>query len=84
MSIAMSRPRRTPLIQSRFYNVRGTKWEARFFAKGETFPESDLKAPKQGVWARPITHGWYEAYFLGPSWGSVQLNPDLLRLPEKK
>jgi hypothetical protein len=64
--------------------VRGAKWEARFFTKGEIFPDTDLKAPKQGVWARPITQVWDEAYFLGSSWGSVQLDPDLLHLPENK
>jgi hypothetical protein len=64
--------------------VRGTKWEARFFRKGETFPESDLKAPKQGVWAHPVTREWDKAYFLGTSWGSVQLDLDLLHLPEQK
>jgi hypothetical protein len=64
--------------------VQGARWEARFFSKGETFPESDFKAARQGVWARPVSFGWEDARFVGSSWGSVQLDPDLLYFPEKK
>jgi len=78
------RIRTIPLIQSRFYRVSGNKWEARFFTKGETFPETDLKAPRQGVWARPVSRGWADARFVGSSWGSIRLDPDLFYFPEKK
>ncbi|MBI4964344.1 MAG: hypothetical protein HY913_13790 [Desulfomonile tiedjei] len=72
------------MIQSRFYNVRGARWEARFFAKGETFPESDAKAVRQGIWARPVSSRWDQALFVGHSWASVQLDLDLLYFPEAK
>jgi len=72
------------LIQSRFYNVNGVKWEARFFRKGETLPDTNIEAPRQGIWAKPADSGWEHAAFVGHSWASVQFDPDLLYFPEKK
>ena len=72
------------MIASRFYNAKGVKWEARFFHKGDIFPEGDLKVPRQGVWARPVDFGWEFATFVGESWRLVQMETDLLHFPERK
>jgi hypothetical protein len=71
------------LIYSRFYTVKGIKWEARFFSKGELFPETDTQAPRQGIWAKPASRDWDIAVFVGHAWASVQLDPDVLYFPEK-
>ncbi len=71
------------VIQSRYYNVNRHRWEARFFRKGELLPETDLEVPSQGVWAKPASSGWEDALFVGVSWRHVQLEPDLLHLPER-
>jgi len=69
------------MIESRFYSVHGTKWEARFFHKGETFPETDVKVPGQGVWARrPDLTGWEHSVFVASSWRLVKMTPDVLHL----
>lgn len=68
------------MIQSRFYNVSGKRWEARFFRKGELFPDTSLSAPRQGVWAREAPFGWEAALFVGHSWGKVDMTPDVLYL----
>jgi len=70
------------VIQSRFYSVNGTKWEARFFNKGEVFPESDRNVSRQGVWARPVSGEWERAIFVGSSWMSVRMTPDVLYFPD--
>lgn len=75
---------RTIVIACRYYNVRGVKLEACFFRKGDHFPETDAAVPRQGVWARPVESTWEHRYFLGGSWRLVQLDPDLIYLPEKK
>lgn len=72
------------MIQSRFYRVNGTKWEARFFQKGDAFPDTDIKVVKQGVWARPVSGGWDTACFVGHSWRFVTMDVDLSVLPERK
>ncbi len=72
------------MIQSRFYNIGGVRWEARFFQKGEVFPETDRKVPKQGIWARPAGSGWDQPRFVGSSWRFVRLDPDVFYLPERK
>lgn len=72
------------MIQNRFYRVNGAKWEARFFRKGEVFPDTEMEAPKQGVWARQASHGWDSAYFVGASWRSVNMDLDVRFLPEPK
>ncbi len=72
------------MIQNRFYRVNGTKWEARFFQKGELFPETDTKVPKQGVWAKPISEEWASARFVGHSWRFVTMDVHLSVLPERK
>jgi hypothetical protein len=72
------------MIQSRFYRVNGTKWEARFFHKGEMFPDTDTKVPRQGVWARAVSDGWDRACFAGNSWRSVTMDTDLSVFPERK
>ncbi|MBM4326531.1 MAG: hypothetical protein FJ118_05125 [Deltaproteobacteria bacterium] len=72
------------MLTNRYYNVKGTRWEARFFRKGEPFPDMAHPAPRQGVWARPASSGWDQALFLAPSWNAVQLDPDVLYLPERK
>ncbi len=71
------------MIASRFYSVKGNKWEARFFHKGDIFPDGDVKVPRQGVWARPVDFGWEFASFVGESWRSVQMETDLLYFPER-
>jgi hypothetical protein len=69
------------VIQSRFYNVQGTKWEARFFSKGETFPETDLRVSRQGIWARRTdSTGWENSVFVASSWSLIQMTPDILYL----
>jgi hypothetical protein len=72
------------LADSRYYNINGRKWEARFFTKGETFPETQISVPRQGVWGRPLDATWEESHFLGYAWRLVDLNPDLLFFPESK
>lgn len=72
------------MIVSRFYKINGVRWEARFFGKGDLFPETARKVPRQGVWGRPNGCDWHEARFLGTSWRFVDLEPDLLFLPEEK
>jgi hypothetical protein len=70
------------VIQSRYYKVNGAKWEARFFHKGQSFPETGIGVPRQGVWARPVSSGWEESCFVGESWRFVQMDPDLLYFPD--
>lgn len=72
------------MIQSRFYNVNGSRWEARFFQKGERFPDTEREVPKQGIWASPAGSGWDRPCFVGYSWRVVRLDPDVLYLPEKQ
>jgi hypothetical protein len=71
------------MITSRYYNIKGEKWEARFFRKGEMFPATDeLKVLKQGVWARPAHSGWEQAVFMGESWKHVSVQMDVLYMPK--
>jgi hypothetical protein len=72
------------VIQSRFYNIAGARWEARFFQKGECFPDTDRTVPKQGIWASLAGSGWDLPCFVGYSWKSVRLDPGVLYFPEKK
>lgn len=72
------------MIQSRYYSVNGHRWEARFFRKGEILPETGFEVPRQGVWAKPVSSGWDNARFVGSSWRFVQMEPDLLHLPERR
>ena len=73
------------MISSRFYRVNGEKWEARFFTKGEIFPETDdVKVPRQGVWARPVVSGWERSSFVGVSWQYVRMDPDVLYMPHSE
>lgn len=72
------------LIQNRYYNVRGVKWEARFFHKGEAFPETSNTVPRQGVWARPLGVEWDRSVFVAASWRFVEFELDLIRFPERK
>ncbi len=72
------------MIASRYYTVDGIKWEARFFRKGDVFPEGNLKVSRQGVWARPVEFGWEFACFAGESWRFVRMDADLLYFPEHK
>ncbi|HMK36563.1 MAG TPA: hypothetical protein VK463_15930 [Desulfomonilaceae bacterium] len=72
------------MIDNRFYNINGIKWEARFFGKGEIFPETEVRAPKQGIWARPVDFDWESAVFLGGSWRFIRLDSDVVYLPERK
>jgi hypothetical protein len=57
--------------------------EARFFNKGELFPDMDLQVPKQGIWARPVGYGWEYASYLGNSWRFIRLDSDVLYLPDR-
>jgi hypothetical protein len=70
------------LVDKRYYKINGRKWEARFFTKGETFPETRISATRQGVWGKPVSATWEEALFMGYSWRFVNLDPDLLFFPE--
>lgn len=72
------------MIESRYYNVRGTRFEARFFRKGEVFPDTELIVPRQGVWARPESFGWSGAFFAGTSWQSVQMQVDVVYFPDQQ
>ena len=72
------------MIESRFYRIKGIKWEARFFAKDELFPETTTKVARQGVWARPASSGWEKALFAGNSWRFVNMDLDVSFLPELK
>ena len=72
------------MLQSRYYNVGGRKWEARFFRKGEFFPDTlHREVPKQGVWARPESVGWERAVFLGISWRFVTMESAVEYLSER-
>lgn len=72
------------MISSRYYSANGVKWEARFFHKGDTFPEGNAKVARQGVWARPVDLGWEFATFVGESWRFVQMATHLLHFPVQK
>jgi hypothetical protein len=72
------------VIQSRFYNVNGIRLEARFFNKGELYPETDTQVPKQGIWGRSSGSDWDSAVFLGGSWRFIRLDSDVLHLPDRK
>jgi hypothetical protein len=72
------------VIQSRFYNVRGVKWEACFFSKGAVFPDTDVLVPRQGVWARPAQYSWDSACYVADSWRFVRMEHDVLYMPETK
>ncbi|MEW6347434.1 MAG: hypothetical protein AB1646_00100 [Thermodesulfobacteriota bacterium] len=72
------------MIQSRFYNVNGAKWEARFFRKGETFPDSPALSSRQGVWIRPVGAGWEGWIFVAESWKYVEMEPDVAYLPDPR
>ncbi len=72
------------LIQSRFYQLYGKRWEARFFRKGEFFPDTDdLVVLKQGVWARSEEVGWERAVFVGSSWRFVNMDLAVQYLPDR-
>lgn len=72
------------MVESRFYNVRGTRFEARFLRKGELFPDTEAIVPRQGVWARPESAGWDGAFFVGTSWQFVQMNVDVVYFPDQQ
>jgi len=72
------------MIESRFYRIKGVKWEARFFSKNELFPDTTIEVPKQGIWARPESTGWERACFLGNSWRFINMDLDVSFLPERK
>jgi len=72
------------LIQSRFYNLNGERWEARFFRKGELFPDTQgLEVSRQGVWARSEEAGWESAVFVGTSWRFVNMDLAVQYLPDR-
>lgn len=71
-------------VHSRYYKVDGETWEARFFHKWDRFPESDFVAPRQGVWAKPKSAHWDEAVYVAECWRFVDMDPDVLYLPERK
>ncbi|MDQ7782921.1 MAG: hypothetical protein RDU20_08590 [Desulfomonilaceae bacterium] len=72
------------MIQSRFYNLNGEKWEARFFRKGEFFPDTEeIAAPRQGVWARSERSGWDHSVFVGTSWRFVNMDLAVQYLPDR-
>jgi hypothetical protein len=72
------------VLESRFYNVKGVRFEARFFRKGDTFPDrADLMVPRQGVWARPRPFGWDRSFFVGESWRYVDMDTDVIHLFER-
>lgn len=63
------------MIQNRFYTAGGKKWEARFFHKGDIFPDTaGREVPRQGVWARPVDVGWEESVLVGTSWRFVNMD----------
>jgi len=71
------------MISTQYYTVKGEKWEARFFQKGEIFPETDkVKVPRQGVWARAVHSGWERSVFVGESWKHVSMEVDVLYMPK--
>jgi hypothetical protein len=72
------------MIESRYYTINGIKWEARFFQKGNAFPDTTAVVSRQGVWARPVGSGWEQARFIGSSWKFVRLDSDVFYLPERK
>jgi hypothetical protein len=65
-------------MRSRFYRVSGARLEARFFQKGEVFPESERVVSRQGVWVRRRGDEWACARYAGASWRFVEMNPDVL------
>jgi hypothetical protein len=72
------------MIQSRYYKVNGRRLEARFFRKNEVFPgTTDLLVPRQGVWARDVREAWNAARFIADSWRFVEMDLDVLFLPER-
>lgn len=72
------------MIDRRYYRIGGQKWEARFFQKGERFPDTTIDVSRQGVWACPELQGWDQARFLGNSWRFVNLDIDVSYLPENR
>jgi len=72
------------MIDSRFYNVAGAKWEGRFFQKGTLFPDTDVQVPRQGIWVRLVGGSWEQARFVGNSWRFVRMDADVLYLPDRK
>ncbi len=69
------------MIQNRFYNLNGVRWEARFFRKGDPFPDTVTSASRQGVWMRPVCAGWDRWIFAAESWKHVELEPDVIHIP---
>ena len=70
-------------VHNRYYSVNGVKWEARFFHKGDSFPDAmNLQVPRQGVWARPDGRGWENAVFVGTSWQFVNMDLAVQYLPQ--
>ncbi|MFH0824737.1 MAG: hypothetical protein V2B18_18445 [Pseudomonadota bacterium] len=68
------------MIETRYYHVHGSRWEARFFRKGESFPDCQCAATRQGVWGKPVRRGWESARFLADSWRMVEFEPDIVYL----
>lgn len=75
--------RKLVLIQSRYYNVNGGKWEARFFQKGAEFPDTSVSVERQGVWAKPAGSGWDRAVFVAASWRFVELELHVTCMPDR-
>lgn len=71
------------MIESRFYDVKGVKWEARFFKKNEEFPESAGKASRQGIWGKPEGETWEDSRFIAPSWALVDMETAVKYFPER-
>ncbi len=71
------------MIQSRFYTVSGMKFEARFFTKGEVFPETNQVVPKQGIWGCFSDADWTEALYLGTSWRFINLDVAVNYMPDR-
>ena len=72
------------MIQSRYYNVNGAKLEARFFHKGEAFPDSSVTVERQGVWAKRAANGWDRAVFVADSWRFVEYELHVTAFPERR
>jgi hypothetical protein len=70
--------------ESRFFRVGECRYEARFFVKGDTFPDTELSVSRQGVWARPADAGWEQATFVATSWRHVSWDSDVRYLPTKR
>lgn len=58
----------------RIYKHNGQTIEAVYLNKGESFPDTIIVAPRQGVWGKTRNQEWSDAVFIGHSWRFIELD----------